>query len=216
MTSLNTLAVRILRPATVVVVAAVLSACGGSGDPLPLKDNDALTLLGSDPETLGGGGESRELTVSESTTEIKSIVQCFCDSLYRSTLQIYHFPSKNAVLMIDFDNTKNQFTPTAVLHLFATEATPDQVAKWINNQHSDGLFVDPARPQQSVSINSNNIAITSSAYVESLTGYNGDEYEKYQVEFTVANYLEADTFHLNGFSDQAAVYLQTRAPDFDN
>ena len=118
--------------------------------------------------------------------------------------------------MIEFDNTTTAFDTSAVLHLFDVSASEQDVSRWINNQHSDGLFVNPAQPLQSYPIDSQYITITSSAYVESLSGFNGDEYEQHHIEFTVANLLEINAFHLNGFSDQADVYLQTRAPDFDN
>ncbi len=208
-----------LKPRSIALAAlvGVCSACGGdssgTGEPVTnVADLNNQPLLGNDPLS----GESRELIVSESTTDTKSFVQCFCDALYRSTLQIYHFEAQNSVLMIEFDNTSSAFETSAVLHLFDAVATREDIARWINNQHSDGLFINPAQPVQSYTIEPQHITITSSAYVESLGGFSGDEYEKYQIEFTVANLVEADAYHLNGFSDQASVFLQTRAPDHEN
>ena len=208
------------RLSVLTALVVLCSACGGGGTgdspAMGAAQPDNPPLLVDDPVSSPLPGGSRELVVSESTTISKSIVQCFCDALYRSTLQIYHFPAQNAVLMIEFDNTTSAFDASAVLHLFESSASEQDVSRWINNQHSDGLFINPAQPLQSHPIGSQHITITSSAYAENLSGFNGDEYEKYQIEFTVANLLEVDAFHLNGFSDQADVYLQTRAPDFDN
>jgi hypothetical protein len=172
----------------------------GSGDVF-LSDDDAAPAMAL-----------RGLTNALSATEKKTVVQCFCDALYRSTLLIYHYTDQNAVLTIEFDNSEIPFAASGVVYLFEDTATLEEIGKWINNLHSDGLFINPAEPVLTANLDPAAIAVTSRAYVESITGYGGDEYEKYQIEFAVDNQLQAPSFMLNGFSDQTDVFLQIRPP----
>lgn len=191
------------------------TACGGEDSnttsaTAPAADAGSFII---DDDALPAGG-SRELIVSEQSTSKTSVVQCFCDSLYRNTLLFYHFPDYNAVLVVEFDNSLSSFPASGIVHLFSMSAGREEIAQWINNQHSDGLFINPAEPVSSFDIPSTDIAVTSSAFAESIEGFNGDKYEKYQVEFTVNNVLESDRFFLNGFSDQTNVFLQIQPPSF--
>ena len=185
-------------------------ACGGDSTAPDALPETGGSLVNDDQDNIG---QPRELVVTEDGTRKKSVFQCFCESLYRSTLLIYHFTDQNAVVTITFDNKASTFPSTGTIHLFDQSASAESIARWINNQHSDGLYIDRAIPVSEVSISNEDITITSSAYQESVTGYHGDEYESYRVEFTVANQLATDLFFLNGFSDHTEVFLQTKGPD---
>lgn len=195
-----------IRVIWLLVGMAMCTACGGDTNP---QESGTVpnALLGSDAESI-----PRQLEFSESSTEVKSIVQCFCDSRYRSTLQIIHFINQNAVLTIEFDNLSLDFNSAAVLHLFDQTATQSDLSRWINNQHSDGLYLNTAIPTHSIELGSSLVTVTSSAFVESLSGFSGDEYDKYQIDYSVANQSATGLYFLNGFSSNADVYLQTSGP----
>lgn len=204
-TALRLLALALLLLAT---------ACGrgdNSGDTSEELVSTGGGIIISDDATANAfnGGE-RELTVTDATTAIETVTQCLCLERYRSTLQFYHFEDQNAVLLIEFDNQVDDFSPTASVLLFDINASGESISNWINNQHSDGLLIDVANPLVSHSVSADAIAITSTVFVESISGDTGDEYEQTRIEFTVANVSEPDQYFLNGFADQSVVYLQTR------
>jgi len=182
-------------------------AIGSTLDDPPVSEGSSTSFVSND----AAGGESalRELVYSSQTTERESIVQCFCDSLYRSTLLMYHFVDQQAVLTMEFDNTASDFPAAAEVHLFEQTVPVEHIERWINNQYSDGLYLSPATPTRSIELNDPGITITSSVFEESREGNAGDSYDKYGIEFSVDNYLEQGAFMLNGFSDQADVYFQT-------
>ncbi len=221
------------RSAWLAVVLSVCTACGGSAqnsdqpgaaindqqvagvdttsDTPPSQQTD--TLLSDGNNALSH--ESRQLVFTEQGTQRRAVVQCFCQALYRNTLLFYHFVDQRAVLTIDIGNKTTDFPTEGMIHLFELSASSQDIERWINNQHSDGLYVNPASPIQSVAVGESAVAITSSAYIESKSGYWGDEYEKYRLDFTVGNQA-GNGYFLNSFSDHADVYLQTNAPSYES
>lgn len=203
---------------TPVIILALCTACGSGGssgsDPASAANTNEPVItngaISNDAQTNTASSGERELLVSDNTTTTKTITQCFCIVRFRSTLQFYHFEEKNAVLLIEFDNQTRDFERTAGIVLFDANASKDGVSKWINNQHSDGLYFDYAKPMATFPLGPDAISITSSAFVEKLTGDSDDEYEQTRIEFTVSNLSEPDSYFLNGFADQTVVYLQTR------
>lgn len=200
-------------PVTIACGAALLVACGSDSTTRTGNDDSSSLISNDDTAALSS---PRELVAGTDSTELKTIIQCFCDALYRSTLLIYHFVDQKSVMMIEFDNAIASFPSTADVYLFDEAASHESIRQWINNQHSDGLFITTAEPSQTVRLDDSAVTITSSAFVETLTGFAGDEYEKHQIEFTVGNWLAADAFFINGFSDSTEVYFQTQAPSLDN
>ena len=203
---------KIIPRLTTVALLVLCSACGSgsnSGGDISSQMANNTPIISNDATIGAVSAGVRELVVSE-TTEVKTVTQCFCTVRFRSTLQFYHFSDKNAVLMIEFDNQSREFVRTADLVLFDVNATTDGIEKWINNQHSDGLFFDFAKPLDTYAISSDAIAITSAAFVENLSGDSGDRYEHTLIDFTVANLSEPNRYFLNGFADQSVVYLQTQ------
>ena len=196
-----------------VILLTFCASCGSGGNSGTHSNNANTADVAIISNDAAGGtpidGE-RELLVSDNTSNTIEITQCFCTVRFRSTLKIYHFDNQNAVLMIEFDNKTSDFTRTATIVLFDANASDDAVSKWINNQHSDGLFFDYAKPLATYLLEPEAVSITSTSFDEKLTGEAGDEYEKHQIEFAVANLSEPDKYYLNGFADQSVVYLQTR------
>ncbi len=66
---------------------------------------------------------------------------------FRDTLKFYVFKEEKAVLRVQIDNKNTKFPVSAKLYVFADDTTAEGLAKWVNNQHSDGLFVDAAVPK---------------------------------------------------------------------
>ncbi|MDA7508010.1 hypothetical protein N8504_06525 [Akkermansiaceae bacterium] len=65
---------------------------------------------------------------------------------FRDTLLFYTFPDQQAVLRIDISSKDITLPVTGIVYLFPNTTTDEGIKKWINNQHSDGLFPDIPSP----------------------------------------------------------------------
>jgi len=64
----------------------------------------------------------------------------------RDTLVFYRLKDSNAILQLGVGNKDETFPVTGKVHLFAPKVSEEGLKKWINNQHSDGRFVDIPKP----------------------------------------------------------------------
>jgi len=200
-----------------IAVLVLCTACSSSGSGGNASDGDTETgkdhsvpLISNDDTMNPPDTGERELLFSEESATKTTVTQCFCLTRFSNTLEFYHFHEQNVVLLIEFDNQKADFDPTASLALFDSGTTSDAIAKWINNQHSDGLYVDAAEPVKTYALSPDTVSITSTAFLGCLSGDFGDEYEKYMIEFTVSNLSDSGFYFLNGFADQSVVHLQIK------
>lgn len=186
----------------------ICSACNPNSEqssPTATNQLDALDFA-----SVNGGSSTtpqvdyKSLVKSDENTEATTVTTCFCRPFYRSTMQIYHYTDQNSVLIIVFDNQSTEFEPSIELHLFDDTANAESISMWINNQHSDGLFINPPKPAVSVPISKDNISITSKSLREKQPGL--PEFASYRLEFTIDNYFEAGIVHLNGFSGATTVF----------
>ncbi|MBT7215969.1 MAG: hypothetical protein HN869_12265 [Verrucomicrobia bacterium] len=65
---------------------------------------------------------------------------------FRDTVLFYTFPDQQAVLRIDISSKDITLPVTGIVYLFPNTTTDEGIKKWINNQHSDGLFPDIPSP----------------------------------------------------------------------
>ena len=65
----------------------------------------------------------------------------------------------------------------------------------INNQHSDGIYVDAPQPIGTYYLDKEHYSITSYHFVNHSVEDFGDEYDHYIVEFYVDNFSEEGIFH---------------------
>ncbi|MDF1853311.1 MAG: hypothetical protein P1U85_20915 [Verrucomicrobiales bacterium] len=129
---------------------------------------------------------------------------------YRNTLLFYTFKGQAAILAISIGNQDETFPLTGKLHLFPESTTDEDLAKWVNNQHSDGLFVDIPTPAFSKEIPEKSGKIISSKQTGTSdnTGRAGGKFKDFEVKFEISS-LEADgKFKMAEFSDTAKVHVK--------
>ena len=127
----------------------------------------------------------------------------------RDTLLFYTFAEKSAVLVLNIGNKDAAMSVSGAVHLFAPGTTAEALGKWVNNQHSDGLFIDPPEPTASVKLPDGTCTVT----VRELTGQekqpNGkDTFGDWKVKFTVKEQRVEGKFHLPAFEDEANVFVK--------
>lgn len=127
----------------------------------------------------------------------------------RDTLIFYTFAEKSAVLVLRIDNMSAPLPVTATVHLFAPGTTAEALGKWINNQHSDGLFIDPPEPTASVKLPDGTCTVTAREPVGQEKQPNGEDvFADYKVRFTVKEHRVEGKFHLPAFEDEANVFVK--------
>ena len=127
----------------------------------------------------------------------------------RDTLVFFKFIDQKAVLVVNIDNKTKKFAVTATVYLFALDVTEKGMAKWINNQHSDGLYPDVPEPIAIQKIDPKNCSMISHERVDSpKDGFKG--YDRYTVKYGIAAVKKKGVFELKAFTAEARVSLKTR------
>lgn len=166
----------------------------GPDAPSPAKDSDK----GAPVKVLDAAAESaKTLTVRHSMIG------------FRNTLIFYTFEDQNAALRLDFDNKSRKFPFTATVYLFADRVTGDGLKKWLNNQHSDGLYADAPEPVATHKIPEKLCTTKSQKLIEKTEETHG-KYENYSVKFSIGEFTKKKAFKLKGFTAETAVYAKTK------
>jgi hypothetical protein len=148
-----------------------------------------------------------DLTVSDDVARYQSATSMV--GFRDKTLLFYTFKQRRAVLKLVVDRK----TVSGTLYIFSPQATPEGLAKWVNNQHSDGLFVDPAQPVGRHNLPAEKCRIKSSKLVGQVAAPNG-EFNKYNVSFSISeSEFETDEdpareFRLGEFSGTSQVHAK--------
>jgi len=149
---------------------------------------------------------SKSLEVTKSTQKLE--VQ-HSQIGYRDTLVFYTFKDQNAVLALQIDNKDESFPIAGTIYVFADSVKEDDLKKWLNNQHSDGIFPEVPEPIITHKIPAKFCNVTSHKLIDRSKQVFG-EYDNYTVTFDVKDYADKKSITLKGFSDTAKVHVKTK------
>jgi hypothetical protein len=128
---------------------------------------------------------------------------------YRDTLLFYTFTDQKAVLKLRIDNKDMSFPMAGTIYVFAESVGEDDLKKWLNNQHSDGIFPDVPEPIKSYKLPA--IACKAMSYkLIDRSKQSFGEYDIYSVAFEVKEYSDKKGVALKGFADTAKVSVRTK------
>ncbi len=125
---------------------------------------------------------------------------------FTSTRVFYTLEDQRAVVVIHIDNTKKGFPVTGKVCQFAADVTPEDMAKWLNNQHSDGLFPDVPEPKVTVQLPAEACQCVGSKLLGQKKALD-TTYDHYSVEIKLAEVKVNEKFQLQEFKDTASVYV---------
>ncbi len=131
---------------------------------------------------------------------------------YRDTLLFYTFAAEKAVLVIQIDNKSEKFPMTGKLNVFAQKATAEDMANWINNQHSCGLFPDVPEPIATHQVPATSYSVVSKKVAEVINAENlpvPGKFNRYDVEFKIQNVPALGEIKIKDFTDTANVFVKT-------
>ena len=127
----------------------------------------------------------------------------------RDTLVFYTLAGQQAVLVLHIDNANAAFKASGTVHLFDPGTTEESLGKWINNQHSDGLFVDAPTPTSSLKLPNGSCTVSDSKVVGEQENPGGNEvFKDYQVKISVKAHRVEGKYQLAAFESEANVYLK--------
>ena len=128
---------------------------------------------------------------------------------YRDTLLFYTFNEQKTVLKLQIGNRDKTFPMTATVYIFDDSVTEDGLKKWLNNQHSDGLFPDVPEPISKHKVPAKFCEVTSHKLIDHTKQQFG-EYDNYAVTFEVKDYADEMSIKLKGFSGDTKVHVKTK------
>lgn len=128
---------------------------------------------------------------------------------HRDTLLFYTFTDQHAVLKLQIDNKDKSFPVVGTIYLFAESVKEADLKKWLNNQHSDGLFPDVPEPMSTLKIPEMVCKVTAHKLLDHSKQPFG-EYDNYSVTFEVKDYTDKKSVTLKGFSAATKVHVKTK------
>lgn len=129
---------------------------------------------------------------------------------FRDTLRFYVFEKEKAVLRVQINNQNTEFPITAKLFVFPKDSTAEGLAKWVNNQHSDGLYVDPAEPTGTHEIPAAACKVKSHELGNDAEGPSG-KFARYSVVFEMKDVPAFGEIKIKDFTDTANVLVKVQA-----
>jgi hypothetical protein len=119
------------------------------------------------------------------------------------------FPGQHAAVTLVIDNKDESFPVHGRVHLFDEDSATEALDKWVNNQHSDALFVDAAKPTHSEALPDGVCTVIRHEQIGTEAGHgpkNG-EFKVFKVEFAVKDHEAQKRFKLPAFKDHAKVLV---------
>lgn len=125
----------------------------------------------------------------------------------RDTLRFYIFEEEKAVLVVRIDNKDTTFSVSAKLYAFAKETTAEGLSKWVNNQHSDGLYPEFPEPEAVHEIPAASSTVKNQEVVGQVEESFG-KFTRYSVTFEIKDVPAMGDLGLKDFTDKATVYVK--------
>jgi hypothetical protein len=127
---------------------------------------------------------------------------------YTDTKIFYTFGDLKTVLVITIQNNRD-FSTSGQAHQFDAKYSVEDLDKWINNQHSDGLFADAPEPKSVVDLPKNTFK-TEAIKPQGNQQAPQDNYEKYQVEFKLTEQKIEGKLTIKSATDTSTVYVKSK------
>ena len=128
---------------------------------------------------------------------------------YRSTLVFYTFTDQRAVLVLTIGNKDESFPISGKVQLFDKGTSEDGIKKWINNQHSDALFIDAAQPRSAHPLPKGFCTITARKQTGSSKnpGPGGGSYKDFELSLSISAQELGQGTRIPAFTDTARVHV---------
>jgi hypothetical protein len=137
---------------------------------------------------------------------------------FRNTLLFYTFKDQQAILTLSIDNTDETFPVKGKIYLFDDATTEEGLKKWINNQHSDGLFPEIPTPIFTKELPEGTCKVTSHKQTgtsENPSPISPATFNNYEVELSVKEHAIDGKVKISAFTDKAQVHVKSEAGEVE-
>ncbi len=150
---------------------------------------------------------ARELDVADESVTKKEVRYSMVGP--RDTLIFYTFPEQKVILLVKVGNKTKKFPVSATVHVFPKDTTAEGMGRWLNNQHSDGIFPEVPTPTP-YAVAAESCETLGHKVVSEVKGgqVKQDTYENCVVEFKIADVEEKGVFSLAGFTATTQVLVK--------
>jgi hypothetical protein len=129
----------------------------------------------------------------------------------RDTLLFHTFADQRAVLLLQVSNTDASFPVSGKIHLFDPKTTKEGLEKWINNQHSDGLFPDVPEPVEILDLPEGSCKVTGKELVgEKPQGPMNKVFQDYRVKIAVKAHKVEGKVDLEAFEEEVGLFIEVK------
>jgi len=129
----------------------------------------------------------------------------------RDTILFYAFAKQDAVLQLNIKHDAGKFTLSGKMQLFAEGTGAKEIGKWINNQHSCGLFPEVPQPIATHALPAEACAVIESKLKEGAevpaSPVTGNKFEDYALKIQVSD-LKMEGFKLKGFTADTSAFVK--------
>lgn len=126
----------------------------------------------------------------------------------RNTLLFYIWKDQQTALRLSINNDSTKFPVQATVYLFDPDTTGETIDRWLNNQHSDGLFMDAAKPEKTVELPASSAKVTVHKLLDPNKKERNGVFSAYEVTVEVTDPAADDGFLLKDFKDTAKVFVK--------
>lgn len=144
-------------------------------------------------------------TLAKNKAERKQVTSSMIGA--RDTLLFYTFGEQKAVLRLRIGNRTIPFPVKGTVYLFEPATTVEGLAKWLNNQHSDGLFPEVPEPTLTTDLPDGTCKVTGRKLVDGEVKRPNGIFRKYEVKVEVKPHAVKGRFALEAFEDRADVLV---------
>lgn len=134
----------------------------------------------------------------------------------RDTLIFYTFGDQDAVLQLNIKHQAGKFTLSGKMHLFKDGTGAEAIGKWINNQHSCGLFPDVPKPESTVDLPAGACTVTESKLNAAAEApgspVTGQKFQDYALKIQLSD-LKQEGFRLKGFTLDTGAFVKEGPAD---
>jgi hypothetical protein len=128
---------------------------------------------------------------------------------FRETQIFYTFPKKNLILKVRIDNKNKDFAVTGKVIVFPKSTTAEGLAKWLNNQHSDGLFPNIPQPVSTLDLPNQLCHSMNPKFDKEIKTHLGN-FNSYSIDFKIKDVERIGDFAIKGFSGKAKVHVKNK------
>lgn len=152
----------------------------------------------------------RALNIADESVQTHIVDQYFSLYTYGQTKHFYVFESQKAVLLL-LGHSEGLSVSGEVI-LFGADETVEMIERWVNNQHSDGLYPETAEPLANYTIDPSAIEISDLALLGRTVGNSLEEYDNYSMTVNLDKVVEADAFTLEALEVEFVIHQMVSNP----